>query len=131
MERFTDFGILFLRISLGAMMAWHGFPKFIGGVPLWTEIGGSMAYMGVTIYPVFWGFCAAVVEFFGGIAFAFGLFTRIVALLLAFTMVVAAVMLFRTGAGLQGASQAIELGAVFIAMIFIGPGQYSVDRRLN
>lgn len=113
------------------MMAWHGFPKFIGGVPLWTEIGGSMAFMGVTIYPVFWGFCAAVAEFFGGIAFAFGLFTRIVALLLAFTMVVAAVMLFRTGAGLQGASQAIELGSVFIAMIFIGPGRYSVDRRLN
>lgn len=131
MERFTDFGILFLRIALGGMMAWHGFPKFIGGVPLWTEIGGSMAFMGVTIYPVFWGFCAAVAEFFGGIAFAFGLFTRIVALLLAFTMVVAAVMLFRTGAGLQGASQAIELGSVFIAMIFIGPGRYSVDRRLN
>jgi putative oxidoreductase len=131
MDRFTDFGILFLRLSLGAMMAWHGFPKFIGGVPLWTELGGSMAFMGVTIYPVFWGFCAAVAEFFGGIALFFGLFTRIVALLLAFTMIVAAVMHFSMGEGLQGASHAVELASVFIAMIFIGPGRYSVDRRLN
>ena len=133
MERFTDFGILMLRIGLGAMMAWHGFPKFTGGVAAWTEIGGAMSLLGVTIYPVLWGFCAAVVEFFGGIALIFGLFTRLVALLLCFTMVVASVMHLSTadGGGLQGASHAIELGIVFLALIFIGPGRFSVDRRLT
>ncbi|MEZ5277644.1 MAG: DoxX family protein [Opitutaceae bacterium] len=131
MDRFTDFGILLLRITLGSMMAWHGFPKFIGGVPLWTEIGGAMSGIGVDIYPVFFGFCAAITEFFGGIALVTGLFTRVVALFLAFTMAVAAVMHFNSGDGLQGASHAIELGAVFLSLIFIGPGRYSVDRRLS
>jgi putative oxidoreductase len=131
MERTTDFGILVLRLTLGAMIAWHGFPKFIGGVPVWTEVGGAMASIGVTFSPVFWGFCAAVAEFFGGIALAFGLFTRVVALLLAFTMVVAAIMHFRIGDGLQGASHAIELASVFVAMVLIGPGRFSVDQKLK
>ena len=131
MDRFTDFGILLLRVTLGTMMAWHGFPKFIGGVPVWTEVGGAMSSIGVEFYPVFFGFCAAIAEFFGGIALAFGLFTRVVALCLCFTMAVAAIMHFRVGDGLQGASHAIELGAVFLSLIFIGPGRFSVDRRLS
>ncbi|RKX30389.1 MAG: DoxX family protein [Verrucomicrobia bacterium] len=131
MERFTDFGILLLRVGLGIMMAWHGFPKFTGGVAAWTEIGGAMSFVGVTIYPVFWGFCAAVIEFFGGIALVFGLFTRLVSLLLCLTMAVAATMHLSIGDGLQGASHAIELTIVFLAVIFIGPGRFSVDRRLT
>ncbi len=131
MERFTDFGILLLRIGLGAMMAWHGFPKFTGGVAAWTEIGGAMSHLGVGIYPVFWGFCAAAIEFFGGIALVFGLFTRLVSLLLCFTMAVAAVMHLSIGDGLQVASHAIELAVVFLAVVFIGPGRFSVDRRLT
>ena len=131
MERFTDFGILLLRIGLGIMMVWHGYPKFTGGVDTWTGIGGAMSHIGVTIYPVFWGFCAAVVEFFGGIALAFGLFTRLVALSLSFSMMVAAIMHLSIGDGLQGASHAIELAVVFVSVIFIGPGRFSVDRRLT
>lgn len=133
MEKFTDFGILILRIGLGLMMAWHGFPKFTGGIEAWTEIGGHMSNLGVDIYPVFWGFCAAVAEFFGGISLVFGLFTRLVALLLCFTMIVASVMHLATldGGGLQGASHAIELAVVFLALIFIGPGRFSIDRRLT
>ena len=90
-----------------------------------------MSHLGVTIYPVFWGFCAAVVEFFGGIALAFGLFTRLVALSLCFTMVVATIMHLSIGDGLQGASHAIELAIVFVSLILIGPGRFSVDRRLT
>jgi putative oxidoreductase len=131
MERFTDFGILLLRIGLGIMMAWHGYPKFTGGVDTWTEIGGAMSHLGVNIYPMFWGFCAAVVEFFGGIALAFGLFTRLVALTLCFSMMVASIMHLSIGDGLQGASHAIELAIVFVSVIFIGPGRFSVDRRLT
>ena len=131
MERFTDFGILLLRIGLGAMMAWHGFPKFTGGVAAWTEVGGAMSHVGVSIYPVFWGFCAAAIEFFGGIALAFGLFTRLISLLLCFTMAVAATMHLSIGDGLQTASHSIELAIVFLAVILIGPGRFSVDRRLT
>lgn len=131
MERFTDFGILLLRIGLGAMMAWHGFPKFTGGVAAWTEIGGAMSHVGVAIYPVFWGFCAAVIEFFGGIALVFGLFTRLVSLLLCLTMAVAATMHLSMGDGLQTASHSIELAIVFLAVVLIGPGRFSVDRRLT
>ena len=51
-----------------------------------------------------------------------------VAMLLA-TMTVAAAMKLGTGAGLGGASQALELGVVFLSLILIGPGRYSLDAR--
>jgi len=81
-------------------------------------------------FPAFWGFMAAVTEFFGGIFIALGLFTKPTALFLIITLFVAASLKFNSGGGLFEASHAIELGIVFLSLIFIGPGRYSIEKKV-
>src|SRR5512139_1900015 len=124
-----DFGLLILRLGLGAMFVWHGAPKLMGGPGSWEKIGLAMTSVGITILPAFWGLMAAVAEFFGGICLILGFQFRLSCLFLAVTMAVAASMHFGKGEGLRGASHAIEDGIVFLSLIIIGPGKYSIDRK--
>ncbi|MFC3364596.1 DoxX family protein [Pedobacter fastidiosus] len=72
---------------------------------------------------------AAATETFGGFLLIVGLFFRPACILLVFTMIIASLVHFAKGDGLQGASHAIEMGIVFFSLIFIGPGRYSVDKK--
>jgi len=128
--KYRDFGLLFLRVGIGTMFLFHGIPKIFGGPQLWTQLGGAMAGLGITAYPVFWGFMAAVAEFCGGLALILGLAFRPACALLAITMAVAAHTLF-TKSGLLAASQPIEDGILFLSLIFIGPGKHSFDEKIE
>lgn len=127
--KYRNTGLLLLRLGLGVMFIIHGFPKLAGGPAGWTGLGGSMKVIGIDFLPVFWGFMAAATETFGGFLLIVGLFYRPACMLLVFTMIIAALVHFGKGDGLQGASHAIELGIVFFSLIFIGPGKYSVDKK--
>ncbi|SEQ75503.1 DoxX family protein [Pedobacter rhizosphaerae] len=127
--KYRNTGLLLLRLGLGVMFIIHGFPKLAGGPAGWTGLGGSMKVIGIDFQPVFWGFMAAATETFGGFLLIVGLFYRPACMLLVFTMIIAALVHFGKGDGLQGASHAIELGIVFFSLIFIGPGKYSVDKK--
>ncbi len=126
--KYRDFGLLLLRVGVGAMFLFHGLPKLLGGPARWEKLGAAMGYLGIYAAPVVWGFLAGASEFFGGLCLILGLFFRPAALLLAITMAVAANMHLARGDGLQGASHAIEAGILFFSLIFIGPGRHSVDR---
>ena len=127
--KYRNTGLLLLRIGIGIMFIIHGFPKLAGGPQGWEGLGGSMKVIGIDFLPVFWGFMAAATETFGGFLLIVGLFYRPACILLVFTMIIAALVHFGKGDGLQGASHAIELGIVFFSLIFIGPGKYSVDKK--
>jgi len=131
LQNFRDTGLLILRIGLGGMYLWHGWPKLSAGPERWTKLGGAMGNLGIDFFPAFWGFMAAAAEFFGGLCLIFGLFFGWAALLMAATMVVAAVNHFSRGDGLSGASHAIENGIVLFSLLFIGPGKYSVAARFT
>ena len=103
----VDAGLLFLRVGLGSMMITHGWGKLMGGPELWEKLGGAMAHLGLDFAPTFWGFAAAATETFGALFLILGVLTRVQAGLLAFTMLVAAVMHLSAGDGLGGASHAI------------------------
>src|SRR5690606_32193144 len=92
-------------------------------------VGGAMGNLGITFFPTFWGLMAAIAETIGGFLLIIGLAFRPACLLLAFTMFTAALNHLARGDGLMGASQPIELFAVFIGLLFIGPGKYSVDKK--
>lgn len=130
LDKHRDIGLLILRIGLGCMFLFHGFPKLFGGPEKWERLGGAMAAFGITFIPAFWGFMAAISESLGGICLILGLFLRPACILLAITMLVATISHLSRGDGLGGASHAIEVGIVFLSLILIGPGKYSLDKKL-
>ena len=127
--KYKDFGLLVLRAGMGAMFILHGWPKIMGGPAKWQALGGAMAHLGVTFLPAVWGFLAALSECGGGICLILGFALRPAALLLACTMAVAATTHIMRGDGIQEASHAIEAGVVFLSLIILGAGKYSVDGK--
>src|SRR4028118_1524002 len=120
-SRFSDFGLLIMRVGLGVMMITHGYPKLMGGPEKWQKIGASMANLGIHDFPGFWGFMAAFAEGIGGLLIVLGLFFRPACLLIIFTMIIAAVSHFSKGDGVGGAGHAIELAFAYFGMLFVGP----------
>ena len=134
LSRNRDAGLLFLRLSLGALFLWaHGWIKLTGGIEGWHEIGGAMKHLGITFWPTFWGFLATMAETAGVVLFMIGFAFRPACILIAATMAVAGIFSWHhAGKGMsaiQSASHAWELGLVFLSVIFIGPGKYSVDKN--
>lgn len=129
LTKYRDMGLLILRVGIGIMFLYHGIPKLSGGPEKWEKLGMAMNYVGIKFIPVFWGFMAAFSESFGGICIILGLFFRPACMLLTITMAVAAIMHIRKGDGLNVASHAIEGGIVFLSLILIGPGKYSIDKK--
>lgn len=112
------------------MFIYHGFPKVFGGSQMWANVGMmAMPALGIKFAPAFWGFMAAFSEFAGGILIILGLFFRIACTLLLITMAVASHTQL-TMAGMLAASQPIEDGILFLSLIIIGPGKYSLDEKL-
>lgn len=131
LNKYRHIGLLILRIGIGGMFIYHGAPKMFGGPETWERIGMAMASLGINFIPVFWGFMASFSEFIGGICIVLGLFFRPVCVLLTITMAVAASSLLSRGNGFRGAAHAIEDGIIFLSLIFIGPGKYSLDEKLK
>src|SRR5688572_6640323 len=128
LQKYRDAGILFLRIGIGfSFILVHGYGKIMGGPELWGKIGGSMANMGITFAPVFWGFMASISEFGGGILILLGLFTRPASAFMAFTMLVAFMQHTSKLDPWARAIYPMEMFAVFMCLLFIGAGKYSLD----
>jgi len=141
-----DFALLVLRLGLGAMFILHGEGKMFGGPDVWEKVGGSMKNLGIDYAPVFWGFMAAFAEFGGGILLILGFLTRPACFLMLFTMTVAAIHHLHPDEGLKAtinelidpkttldkimeASHAIEAGCTFFALMLIGAGKFSLDKK--
>lgn len=130
-----DLGLLLLRVGIGvSMLALHGWGKISGGPEVWERVGGNMSHLGITAFPVVWGFLAAFSEFVGSILLILGLFFRPAALLLAFTMLVASLRHLslpegQPGSGWMGASHALELMTVYLALFLTGAGKLALGYR--
>jgi putative oxidoreductase len=126
---YKNFGLLIIRIGLGLMFIWHGYPKIIGGEKRWEQLGSTTKYIGIHFLPIFWGLACALVETIGGALVVLGFWFRPVCLLLVINLVVAAASGFGQGGGLDEAGHAIEDGVMFAGLLFLGPGKYSIDKK--
>ncbi|RPI12667.1 MAG: DoxX family protein [Ignavibacteriae bacterium] len=127
-EKHKDMGLLLLRIGVGlGFILVHGLPKITGGPEMWTRLGGAMGNLGITFAPTFWGFMSSFAEFGGGILILLGLFTRPAAAFMAFNMFVAVMSHFVRLDPWGRVITPIELGSVFLGLIFLGAGKYSLD----
>jgi putative oxidoreductase len=123
-------GLAVLRVGIGIMFLVHGWPKLSGGIDTWQGLGSAMSYLGITFAPAFWGFCAAVAEFVGGLALIAGIGVRVAAGFMCITMLVAAIKHLAAGDGIMGASHAIELTIVFVFFVITGAGRYGLQQFL-
>lgn len=129
---YKNFGLLIIRVGLGIMFVYHGFPKLTGGVKTWESLGSATAVVGIHLWPMIWGLLAALIEAVGGFLLIIGLAFRPACLLLTVELVIAALfMLHQQGpdGGLMAASHAIEDAIMFAGLLFVGPGKYSVDKK--
>lgn len=127
LSRNRDAGLLMLRLALGAFFLWqHGWEKLAGGTKAWIAVGGAMKHLGITFWPVFWGFLATMAETVGIALVMIGLAFRPACLAVALTLAVAGISMWRQH---ENFAHAWELGIVFFSLMFVGPGKYSVDRN--
>lgn len=128
-ERYSDAGLLIIRLGFGlGFIYYHGWGKLMGGPERWAKLGGAMGHLGIDFGHTFFGFMAAITESLGALFFALGFLFQPVLVLLAFTMVVAAVSHL---AGSGNPASALKNAFLFTGMIFTGPGRYSIDAWLS
>jgi putative oxidoreductase len=127
MHRFEEVTLALLRVMAGLMFMQHGAQKLFGALGGAGPEGGSVplvSMMGL----------AGVLEFFGGLLVAFGLFTRPVAFVLAGQMA-AAYFMAHAPQGFWPILNRGELAAlycfVFLYFSARGPGRYSLDAMIG
>lgn len=121
-----DFGRLLLRLSVGGLMLFHGLHKLFGGV---DGIAGMLTARGI---PGFVAYGALLGEVVAPVLIILGILTRLSALGLAFTMVVAwllvgldkTFMLDKVGAWAIESLVYFFLAALAVA--FLGAGRYAL-----
>lgn len=127
-DKFRNAGLLLLRLGIGLSFIFlHGLDKIMAGQQRWESLGKSMANLGITFLPAFWGFMAGFSEFFGAILLMLGLFYRPATFLLAFTMLVAMMSHLVKLDPWSKVSHPMDLLILFVALFLIGPGKYSLD----
>lgn len=124
-----DRGLLLIRAAVGAVFVMHGWQK----LALYGLAGttGFLSELGIP-WP---GVNAAMLigaELAGGALLLAGAGTRVVGLILAFTMAVAAIVVHASHGFFlpNGYEYAATLGLISVAIAFTGAGRYSVDAAL-
>jgi len=118
-----DAGLALLRIASSAMMLVHGIPK------LQKIISGNLEFgdpLGIGAAPSL--FLAVIGEVICPLLIIIGFKTRWVAVPSAITMAVAAFMVHGTD-DFATKEKALLYLVIFITIILLGPGRFSVDRK--
>lgn len=131
MRYLIDLGLLCMRVGIGVLLMTHGYEKFLAGPTQWALLGQNMRNFGIYIFPMFWGFCAACAEFFGGFCIAIGLGTRIAAFFAACVMIVALSYHLKQGDSFRTLEYALALLIIFIGFMLTGAGLFSIDALLT
>ncbi len=127
-----DLGRLFLRISIGLVLVFHGYSKIFTGVE-WMK--GPLAQVGL---PAFVAYGVYLGEVVGPILVLIGFRARIGAALMAVNMFMAILLAHRNQIFTlkeQGGGWAIELDALILlgalAVFFLGGGKIGISRGKN
>jgi len=125
--RQLSLGLAALRLAVAAVFINHGRQKlFVYG---FAGVTGAFTQMGVPV-PGLMGPFIGLLEFFGGIALAIGLLTRLFALGFVFDML-AAILLVQLKRGFGGFELEFLLLGSSLALVLAGAGEFSVDALLG
>lgn len=119
--------LLIYRLGFGLTMAVHGYLKFAGGEQMLTGVGSMLGIFGITGGYYVLGVLAAIAETLGGILIFFGLATRLGALLVLGTLIVATLVSFPGGYMKWDYPSQMALGSL---MLFIaGGGKFALEAK--
>jgi putative oxidoreductase len=127
LEKLKPVALLLLRLGLGLIFIYHGYPK------LFTHAHEALRQFPKMGFPSYFAYIAGVVEFFGGWLLALGLFTRIAALFLAGEMAIAIIRVHLPQGGLTAVSNyqlPLALAVASFALVAVGAGAISFDRAI-
>jgi putative oxidoreductase len=127
LEKLKPIALLSLRLALGMIFIFHGYPKLFTHPQQTAE---AFAKMG---FPAYFAYIAGVLEFFGGIMLIVGLFTRIAGLLLAAEMAVALVKvhgLLSNPMNVHNYEFPLACAVGSFALVGVGAGFISLDQAI-
>lgn len=116
----ADWGLLALRIALGAVFIYHGWLK-LSDIAMTT---GFFESQGIPL-PMFFAWLVGLVEFLGGIAVLLGFWTKSFATLLAINMIFAVAIVHLGTPWSATEFSVLTLGAS-IALAGVGAGKYRI-----
>jgi putative oxidoreductase len=120
-----DFSLFLLRLAGGGLMIKHGFDKLIHfndkvrTFPDPLHVGSTIS-LSLVIFA----------EFFCAVLLVFGLLTRLAAIPLVICFSIALFVIHHGQVWGDGESSALFL-AVYLALLFTGPGKFSLDRLIG
>ena len=129
--KYRDYAPLFVRLMLGLTLLFaHGIPKLMSP-DRWEREGQLMAMFGITFAPVFWGFMAGFTEALAGLLFWLGLAVRPAAVMMMWVMFVAMLRNVLAGNVTGGSVHPWDFAAGLVALLILGAGAYSLDRKFG
>jgi len=127
--RTVSFGLLIIRVGIGLALIIHGAPILFGGGASWESTGSAMSVLGINFSTKIFGFTAGLFQVVGGLFFLSGFLLRFTCMGLAAVMAIATIYSWVNGAEFVSFSHPLELFVLFIGMIFVGAGRYSLDEK--
>lgn len=130
--KMTDLALLILRLFIGICFVIHGLGKLgVVGTGSMAGFVGWLKSLGVP-FADFQARLAMISEIAGGVLITCGLFTRIGCLLCFLTMVVASTIGHKGGGYLitnnpPGNEYSLNLAAIMVVLMLLGPGTFSLD----
>jgi putative oxidoreductase len=127
LEQLKPLALLLLRLTLGIIFIFHGYPK------LFTHTRETIEMFEHMGFPGYFAYIAGAIEFFGGMVLIIGLFTRVAGLLLAGEMAIAVWRVHLP----QGPITLVKnyefplvLGAAAFTVACVGAGLISLDHAI-
>jgi len=127
LAKYSDFGLLLLRVSIGVLFLLYTAPVLLGGPSAWAHFGAGARNLGIHSHFQIWGFVVALLGCIAGVLVIFGLFFRPGVLVL-LVLAIGHAIGVKHGTGFRNALPSIEMCFVLAGILFVGPGKYSVDK---
>ncbi len=126
LEKLKPLALLVMRLALGTIYMYHGYPKLFGQTANFQKFFSSVGL------PSSWVYIAGVLELFGGALLIPGLFTRVVGLLLTVEMGVAIwkVHLAHGIFSVKDYELPLTLAVAAFTLATLGAGVISLDQPL-
>ncbi len=131
-ERKMNFGLLFMRLGLAAVLLIHALPKLFGGTAAWKKFWMSLEFESIGLPGAIVGLAVLLIESIAALCLLSGYFFRVACALLSFLYGLYFFGYFYYKSGYVTLTLwSLGLAVVFFGLIYVGPGRYAVSVKLE